>query len=50
MNSLIEKLKYYSRTYLGLCKNDGCLNYRRYCSAYCEECSIKYNKGRKKKG
>lgn len=33
----VDKI-YVSRTKLGYCKNDGCNNKRRDCSAYCGEC------------
>lgn len=31
-----------SRSKLGICKNDGCYNQRRFRSAYCQECSDRW--------
>lgn len=46
-NDLKEMCKstkqYFSRTKFGFCKNEGCYNKRRQCSAYCQECSDKFN-------
>lgn len=36
---LFPKEEYTSKTKRGECKNDDCLNQRRYCSAYCQDCS-----------
>ena len=39
-----EALTVRSRSYLGLCKNDGCYGMREKCSSFCKNCSEK-NKG-----
>jgi len=35
--------QHFSRTKFGYCKNKGCYNRRRNMSAYCQECSDKFN-------